>query len=405
MELKDLIKVRQRFDNTCLPDVEASVVSELEYLGLTIRKGSRIAITAGSRGINNIALVLRTVAGFVRERGGEPFLIPAMGSHGGATADGQLKVLHQLGITEEQAGAPILATMEAVKLGLLNVGSIPGCGQQGLMPVYMDKNAYGADGIIAVNRIKPHTSFHSEFESGLMKMLVVGLGKELQASCLHSYGTSGLRTLIGPAARMVLGTGHIIAGLGLVENAYDRLMEIKAFRPGDIENGEKALLAKAVRNMPNLPVGELDILIVNEIGKNFSGTGMDTNIIGRMRIEGEPEPERPRIRRIAALRLSQGAGGNAYGIGLADVTTRQLVDMIDYKATYANALATTFLERVRLPLIAETDEGALELALSTCGLKEPEKARIISIQNTLNLKDLHVSKTVYEEIKSNVEIQ
>ena len=404
MELKDLIKVRQRFDDTFLPDVEAAVLSELKHLNLTLRKGSRIAITAGSRGIDNIVPVLRTVAGFVRAQGGEPFLIPAMGSHGGAAAEGQLKVLRQLGITEERIGAPILATMEVAELGALDVGSLIGNGRQGFMPIYMDMNAYQADAVIAVNRVKPHTSFHSEIESGLMKMLVIGLGKEQQATCLHSFGTPGLRTLIAPAARKVLAYGRIIAGLGLVENAYDRLVDIKAFKPEYIEEGEKALLAKARSNMPSLPVEELDVLVVNEIGKNFSGTGMDTNIIGRMRIEGEMEPDSPRIRRIAALGLSQGAGGNAYGIGLADVTTRKLVDSINYKVTYANALTTTFLERVRLPLIADSEEAALELALNTCHLGNPEKALIIRIENTLKLENLSVSKTVYEEIENRVEI-
>jgi hypothetical protein len=403
MGLKDLIRVRQKFDDTCLPDVEAAVLSELESIDLRFRKGSRIAITAGSRGIDNIAAVLRTVAGFVRARGGEPFLVPAMGSHGGATAGGQLGVLQKLGITEERVGAPILATMDAVELDGLSTGSLMGNGCEGFMPIYMDRNAYEADGIIAVNRIKPHTSFRSEVESGLMKMLVVGLGKELQAACLHSFGPPGLRTLIAPAARRVLASGRIAAGVGLVENAYDRLMRVKAFKPGDIEEGEKALLAEARRNMPRLPVKQLDVLVVNEIGKNFSGTGMDTNIIGRLRIEGEPEPDTPRIRRIAALGLSAGSGGNAYGIGLADVTTRGLVDAIDYKATYANALATTFFERVRLPLIADGEEEALKLALDTCGLKEPQKAGIIRVENTLRLESLSVSESVYEEIKNKVE--
>lgn len=403
MELKDLIKVRQRFDDTCLQDAESAVLSELERLNLRFGKGSRIAITAGSRGIDKIALILRTITGFVRARGGEPFLIPAMGSHGGAAAGGQLDVLRGLGITEEQIGAPILATMDVAELGRLDVGSLMGSGCQGFMPVYMDRNAFEADGIIAVNRVKPHTSFHSEVESGLMKMLVIGLGKEKQATCLHSYGTAGLRTLIAPAARKVLATGRIIAGVGLVENAYDRLMEVKAFKTGEMEEGEKALLAKARSNMPCLPVKQLDVLIIDEIGKNFSGTGMDTNITGRMRIEGEPEPDTPRIRRIAVLGLSHAAGGNAYGIGLADVTTRKLVDSIDYKATYANALATTFYERVRIPLIAENNEEALELALRICSLREPEKARIIRIGNTLQLEDLWVSENVYEEIKNKIE--
>lgn len=401
MSLRDLIGVRQRFDDSFLPDVESILLSELEKLDAEIGPGSRIAITAGSRGISDIVPILRTTAAFVRAKGGEPFLVPAMGSHGGATAEGQVRVLQSLGITEETVNAPIRASMDAAEVDRVDVSAyVPG--RSGFMPVYMDRNAYEADGVIAVNRIKPHTSFHSDVESGLMKMLVVGLGKQVQASSLHSYGTPGLRSLIAPVAGKILAGGRVKAGVGIVENAYEKTLAIKAFGPEELEKGEKELLALARSNMPCLPVEHIDVLVVDEIGKNFSGTGLDTNIIGRIKIEGESEPDIPDIRRIAVMGISRDSEGNAYGIGLADVTTRAVADSMDYAATYANALTSTFLERARLPLIAENAEAALELALRTCYLGDPGKARIIRIKNTLQLEELWVSENIYEEIKDRV---
>jgi hypothetical protein len=205
-------------------------------------------------------------------------------------------------------------------------------------------------------------------------------------------------------ARKVIASGKIIAGLGLLENANDRLMEVRAFLPGEIEAGEKEMLARARCNMPCLPVDTMDLLIVDEMGKNFSGTGMDTNIIGRLRIEGEPEPQKPYIKRIVVLDLSSGADGNAYGMGLADFTVKKLVEKIDYTATYANVLTTNFVERAKIPVIAENEEAAVSLALKTCGLKDIETARIVRISNTLQLEYVSVSKSIYEEIKDSVDI-
>lgn len=404
MAVPELIKVRQRFDNTCIGDVEAAVGRELQSLGLKLERGARIAITAGSRGIDKIPLVLRTVAAFLKESGAEPFFVPAMGSHGGATAEGQLKVLAGLGILPEYLGAPVKASMDTVVIGSLDAGLVTGASNTGSMPVHMDRLAYEADGILVVNRVKPHTSFHAEVESGLQKMLAIGLGKAVQAGNIHNYGTKGLKELISPVAQRMLSTGKIIAGLGIVENAYDKLMCIRGLRPGDLVEGERELLTLARQNMPGLPVDKLDLLIVEQMGKNFSGTGMDTNIIGRLKIEGEPEPESPSIKRIAVLDLSDAAGGNAYGIGLADFTTKKLVDRIDYKPTYANMLATNFIERVKIPFIAEDEDAAIETALKTCALNSREAARVIRIKNTLELENILVSGNVLEEIRDRVEL-
>lgn len=426
MILPEMFKIRQRFDNTCIGNIEAVVKAELDRLGLRPEKGARIAITAGSRGIDNIARVIKACASYVRSLGAEPFIVPAMGSHGGATAEGQTRVLADLGIEPGFVGAPILSSMETVVLEekqgdgssvnskqknrpLVNGSSAsleatePSPCFPFPFPIHMDKYAYEADGIIVVNRVKPHTSFHSDIESGMMKMMAVGLGKEVQAANIHSFGTRGLRELIAPVARRMLSTGKIIAGLGLVENAYDKLMEVRAYLPEEIESGERKLLAKARRSMPCLPVDKIDLLVVDELGKNYSGTGMDTNIIGRLRIEGEPEPEKPRIKRIAVLDLSSGSNGNAYGIGLADFTTKKLADKIDYKATYANALTTGFIERAKIPVIAANDTEAAIQALRTCALKDAGAARIVRISNTLQLEYISVSKSIYMEIKDSVD--
>lgn len=404
MAVPKLIKVMQRFDNTHVENVEAAVRHELQGLDLNLKKGARIAITAGSRGIDNIALILKTVAAFLKECGAEPFFVPAMGSHGGATAEGQLKVLEGLGIISECLGAPIKASMETVVIGSIDTGFYRGASDAVLMPVHMDRFAYEADGIMVINRVKPHTSFHAEVESGLQKMMAVGLGKAVQAGNIHNFGTRGLKELISPAAQMIMSTGKIVASLGIVENAYDKLMCIRGFLPDRLVTGEKELLAMAGRNMPCLPVDKLDLLIVDQMGKNFSGTGMDTNIIGRLKIEGEPEPEHPSIKRIAVLDLSDAAGGNAYGIGLADFTTKKLVDSIDYKATYANMLATNFIERVKIPFIASDENSAIETALKTCSLTSMDEARIIRIKNTLDLKNIQVSPAVFAEIKDKVDV-
>lgn len=391
----DMVRIRQKFSSKCVNDVEGEVLSQLDRLELKIKPGSRIAITAGSRGISRIPLIIRTVVRWVRDMGGEPFIVPAMGSHGGSTAAGQAEVLKKLGITPEYAGAPIVSSMKVVQVGKLEDG----------IEVCMDENAFSADGVIVVNRVKPHTSFHGEIESGMMKMMAVGLGKAIQAKKLHSLGPSGLRDHIVPAAKSIMSTGKIMAAIGIVENAYGGAAEIRGFLPEDIECGEKELLKLARKHMPSLPVEDIDILIVEQMGKNISGTGMDTNVVGRLRIPGIPEPEKPRIKRIIVLDLTPETGGNALGMGLADITVRALADKIDFEATYANVLTTTFLERGKIPVIAKDEEQALEYALRSCNITEPEAARIVKIKNTLELEEMLVSRNVFEELKCSPNIE
>jgi hypothetical protein len=268
--------------------------------------------------------------------------------------------------------------------------------------VYCDKAAATADGTVIINRIKPHTSFHGPYESGLMKMLAIGLGNDQAALAVHRLGVDGLREVMPRVARQVLRHGNVRLGLAIVENAYDETMLVRAIPAAEIPELEPELLDLARQNMPRLPVMKLDVLIVDEIGKDISGTGLDTNVIGRLRIRGQPEPTEPDIGMVVVRDLTAAAHGNAYGVGLADVMTRRLFDKIDFRATYENAMASGFFERVRLPMIAETDEQAVGYAVRGAGIAEP---RLVRIRNTLHLDELFVSARVRRELEGQAGIE
>lgn len=385
----ELFRVRRRLRAERLQDVKNAVRAELEQCGIRLAPGDRIAIAVGSRGIANLADMVCEVVVWVKAQGATPFLVPAMGSHGGATAAGQKAVLEGYGLTVETIGAEIRSSMEVVELPQGDAG----------VPVYLDAEAAGADGTILINRIKPHTSFHGRYESGLMKMLAIGLGKRAQALTIHRLGVGGLRDTMPRVAHQVLQHGNILLGLAIVENARNETLLVKATRAQNIPSDEPPLLELARANLPALPVTNLDMLIVDEIGKNISGLGMDTHVIGRLKITGQPEPETPSIRLIVVRDLSAASRGNAIGIGLADITTRRLFGKVDFAATYENALTSTFLERARLPVVAENDRQAVDFAFRALALPDTAKARIIRIRNTLRLDELIVSRAVLEELE------
>lgn len=395
MSMPPLTRIRQSFKGDKLDDIEAALRDELDRSGLRIDRGSRIAIAVGSRGIAHLATIVKQIVLWVKQQRGQPFIVPAMGSHGGATSEGQQRILEGYGLTESYTGAKICSSMNVVELprGDLSI------------PVYMDKLASQADGTIVVNRIKPHTSFHARFESGLMKMIAIGLGKHAQAKAIHQLGLPGLREVMPQVARQVLQQGNILMGVGIVENAYDETLKIRVLPAKDIKTAESELLELARANMPKLPVETLDLLIVDEIGKDISGLGMDTNIIGRLKIPGEPEPTSPNIKVIVIRDLSAGAHGNAIGMGLADIATRRLYEKIDFKAVYENALTSTFLERSKVPVIAETDREAIDFAFRALGAIDPAEARVARIKNTLRLDCLQVSPAVLREIEGRQEIE
>ncbi|MEA1964140.1 MAG: lactate racemase domain-containing protein [Candidatus Aerophobetes bacterium] len=391
-----MVKIRQKFEAPAVKDVKNELSKEVAKSKLKerIKPGDKVAITAGSRGISHIAEITAAVVKEVKGLGGEPFIVPAMGSHGGATAEGQIAVLKSYGITESFIGAPIRSSMEVVKIGKIRED----------VPVLMDKIAFNSDAIIVVNRVKLHTSFRGEVESGLMKMLSIGLGKHAGAILVHSFGSRGLREMVPQAARVMLKEANVVLGIAILENAYEETAKIASVEPEDFEKVEPGLLKESRELMPSLPFDELDLLIVDEIGKNISGTGMDTNIIGRLMIRGEKEFEKPQIDKIVALDVTPESHGNAQGMGLADITVKRLVDKIDYKATYANVLTSGFLNRANIPPTFGTDKEAIATALETFRRIDPAKARVVRIKNTLLLEKVYISEVLLKEAKEREDI-
>jgi hypothetical protein len=390
-----LTRIKQYFGNESLKDIRGGVGIELKRLSDLVKPKTSVAIAAGSRGIRNIAVIVSEVAEFVKYMGAEPFIVPAMGSHGEADARKQAEILAGYGISEKELGIPVKSSMDVVELPR---GRSP-------FPLCMDRNAWNADAVILVNRIKPHTDFHARYESGLVKMSVIGLGKERQALNVHSFGVYGLSELIPQASREILSSGRIIGGLAIIENGYDETMEVKALRADEILEKEPGLLEKARRNMASLPVDETDLLFVDRMGKDISGVGLDPNIIGRIRITGQPEPEAPRIKAIVISDLTEASHGNAIGIGLADTITRRLYDKIDFASTYVNAKTSSFLERVKVPLVADTDREAFDIALRSCGYLAEGAEKIIRIRDTLHLDEIYVSDPVLEIIRPSANIE
>ena len=388
-----LSKIRQHFAAKALANPARVVREQLTKLDYLIRPGARIAIGAGSRGIDNLVPVVRETAAYIRARGAEPFIVPAMGSHGGATATGQTEVLASYGVTEDAVDAPVRATMEVV--GLDN-GGLP-------IDIFMDRNAHDADGVVIINRIKPHTDFHGRYESGLMKMALIGLGKQDGALAIHRFGVAGLRDLIGPGARQVLATGKIAAGIGLVEDAHHQTMAVKVLLADEIPDEEPVLLEMARQHMGRLPVKAIDVLLVDRMGKDISGVGIDPNITGRIGVSGEHDPAAPAVRAMAVFDLTEASHGNALGVGLADVITRRLAAKIEHAATYANVVTSGFLERGKIPIAAATDRDAFAVALRSCALSNG-RPRIIRIQDTLHLEDIYVSPAILDEVRGRSDI-
>jgi hypothetical protein len=391
MVLPEMALVEQIFDPQKIDDIPAEVARETETLSLAnkLKRGHTVAITAGSRGIRNIDVITKSVVRQIKELGGNPFIIPAMGSHGGATPEGQIKVLQKYGISESTMGCPIRSTMEVVRIGDARDG----------YPVFVDRYAMEADHIVVVNRIKPHTKFEGPIESGLMKMMAIGMGNHQGAQYYHRAAICfTFPRVIETVATEILRRCQILFGLGVVENAYDEICLIKALLPEDIYDGEKALLVEAKARMPRLPFDEIDVLIVDEIGKNISGTGMDTNVTGRNRDILGNFASTPRIKRIFVRDLTKESEGNATGIGFADFTTSRLVNKIDRKKTYINSLAGISPEKAAIPMYFDKDIEAIEACLSTIGDIASEKSRVVHIRSTLHLNHISVSRAFEPEL-------
>jgi hypothetical protein len=397
MGFPKVVRVRQRFQSTRVEDIPARVAREVGRLDLSgLTPGDSVAITAGSRGVANIATIIRSLAEELKKRRALPFIVPAMGSHGGGTAEGQRSVLAHYGITEAAMGVPIRATMETLPIGETPEGT----------PVVLDRNALEADHIAVVNRIKPHTDFDAEIESGLTKMLAIGLGKHRGAIRYHRANNRyGYYRVLTRVAEVVRKRCSILLGLGIVENGYDQTGVIEAMTSDGLFEGEKRLLKVAKSWLARIPFDRGDVLVVDEMGKNVSGTGMDTNVIGRRAGSGQPFAGSPSFSRIVVRDLTPESYGNAIGVGMADVVTRRLVDKIDTRPTYVNAVTSTNLESVRIPVTVDSDREALETAISTSGADSGEDCRMIWIRNTLALDHLVASEALLDEVERNRDLQ
>jgi len=387
-----MYKVKQEFKDDSLTETEVieCLRSGLEALPENgrIKPGQRICITAGSRGIDNYAVVLKTLAGWCRSRGAEPFIIPAMGSHGGATAEGQRGVLAELGITEESMGCPILASMETVPVGMTSRGR----------EVRIDRFAAQADGIIVCNRIKPHNCFEGTYESGLMKMMAIGLGKQAGASVCHDEGFGRMAENIPAFGRVILANAPVVFAAATIENAFDRTCGVAVIDREDIVKREPELLDKARKRMPELLLGNEDVLIVDTIGKNFSGGGMDPNVTGAFVLPYRTG-RRP-AQRIAVLDLSPESHGNGNGAGMAHACTRRYFEKIDFEQTYPNALTSRVVENSRIPCVMENDRAAVQFCLQTCVNIDRKAPRMLRIHNTLALGEIWASEAFLPEIES-----
>ena len=390
VRLPRMFHAAQRFADTHIKreEIEAAIFHEISRSGmaLRIRPGMRVAITAGSRGIRNVDEITRSIAAFVKSRGAIPFIVPAMGSHGGATAEGQTELLAGYGITPDAMGCEILSSMETVLLGYSDLGK----------PVYMDKNAYEADGVILSCRLKPHNAFRGPVESGPCKMMTVGLGKQKGAEQVHADGMDIIAKNIPSMARVTLGTGKILFALPCLENAYDQTMMFEAIAPQDILRREEELLKIAFANMPSILVGAGDVLIVDCVGKNFSGTGVDPNITGTFSTpyaSGGVD-----VQRTCFLNLSEESHGNSLGVGLASAITRRIFDRIDADAMYTNCITSTVIRSAMIPCVLSTDKEAVQFCLRTCNRIDGDHPRVIRIQNSLHLGQVMLSEAYYRDV-------
>ena len=392
MEAIKIRKIKQNFEQKKIDNISeyinhAFLNSDLKN---RIKSGEKIGITVGSRGITSIGLIIKQIIIELKKINALPFILTAMGSHGGANSEGQKEVLASYSITEKEIGVPILSSMGTIQIGKV----------ENNIPIYFSKDAMQADGIIALNRVKIHTDFKSNIvESGISKILVIGLGKEKGARVIHSLGIYGLKSIIPKAAKLIIKKAPIIQGIDILENGYNQTMNISFVSPENIIKVDSKLLKESKRITPNLPVNEIDVAITQEIGKNISGTGFDTNIIGRLYINGEKEAKKPKIKKLVVFDITEESHGNALGIGLADVTTRELVNKINYKDMYTNAITSTFLNRAKIPITADTEKEAVEIAIKTCWQPNQKDLKLLIMKNTLDLEYLYISEAIWNEIK------
>ncbi|WP_274364972.1 DUF362 domain-containing protein [Paenibacillus thermotolerans] len=390
-----IVRIRQRFDASKLDDPLAVLSEELKKPGAVsaLREGQRVAVAVGSRGIANIAGITKTTIDAIKAAGARPFIVPCMGSHGGATAEGQAEVLKHLGIDEASMGAPVESSMDVVEIDRLPNG----------LPVYVDKIASTADAIIVINRVKPHTAFRGPIESGIMKMIAIGLGKQKGAEACHQLGFKYMAEFVPEMARVMINKLPIVFGVAAVENAYDETCHIEVLPADSVYEREVELQKMAKSRMPRLLFDQIDVLVVDRIGKNISGDGMDPNVTGRY-----PTPYAfggPDVNKIVVLDVTKESKGNANGVGTADFTTRRLADKMDFTATYLNGLTSTVCAPTKLATTLESDELAIKAAVKTCNVLDFTTCRLVRIRDTLHLGEIEISVPMLAEAREHPDIE
>ena len=393
MTFPPLARIRQSVPQPEVADIPATVRNLIQGSRFTSRvpTGGSIAVGVGSRGITAIPTIARATVDTLKEMGYRPFIVAAMGSHGGATSEGQCELLAGYGITPEAMGVEVRTEMDVVEVGINPVG----------LPIYFDRNAYQADGVILLNRVKPHTDFTATYESGVLKMLTIGLGKREGATQVHKLGLRGLREVMPAVMRHLVKNTKFALGLAILENVHDMPAEIVALEPETILDDEPKLLDKARSLMGRLPFDQIDVLVVGELGKNYSGSGMDPNVIGRLMVETMPDHPRPVVTRLVVLDASEETHGNIVGVGFADLTTERLVAKLDPEPFRINILTSCCLERGRIPIALADDRAVFEAALDTCWRIDPQEARVVVIPNTLELSTMWVSPPLQAEVEAN----
>ena len=387
--IPQVVKVRQKFIRPVLADVGAELTAKLEAKKIMdkIQPGQRVAITVGSRGISNMPLIVKLLADAVKARGASPFMVPAMGSHGGATGAGQKSMMEGMGYTEEYVGAPILADMEPVQVGVSENG----------FPVFFDKNAYAADWTIVANRVKPHVAFRAPVESGLLKMITIGLGKQKGADICHELGFGQMGANIPAMAKVSLAKANILFAVGVLENPYHETCRIEILANSEIAGMEAELQIECQKLSPKIHFDQLEAVIIEEIGKNISGTGFDTNVLGRYHtpyISGGPS-----VHRLAILDLTDVSHGNFNGLGIADFTTNRVYKKLDFEQSYPNSLTTTVPISVKIPMVLKNDKQAIQACIKTCNRLDRENARLVKIKNTNELDVIEVSVNLVDYVK------
>ena len=386
IKLPQIMKVSQTFDNTKLDDVEGDLNQKLidKNIKDKIKPGMKIAITGGSRGISFYKELMKTIVSFVKKCGATPFIVPSMGSHGGGTSEGQENMLKKLGITKESVGCEIISSMDVVEVGRTSKD----------LPVYIDKNAANADGIILLNRVKLHTSFRGKYESGLIKMMAIGLAKRKGADMTHFLRYENMAENLVEVGKIALNNLNIICGVASIENGYNEVADLFVLNKDEILQEEPKILEKSKRLMPRIYLDDIDVLIVNEIGKNISGTGVDTNIVGRFHTNAASGG--PNTVKLGFLDISEKSGGNGNGMGLADFVSKKFFRKIDFESTYINAITSTEPNSVKLPLVLDNDKYVFQGCVKLCGVKNIQDIKLVIINNTKELDEIYMSKSAFE---------